>query len=649
MKNYFSCRNLLLIVVAFLASPLQASAEEIPMIAWVHDPVISSVALSPNGEKLVALTLTDVNDPAEITVWNTADLSKPPKRFRPEDVKALSVGWLNDRQLYVFGRRKFDYRIDGRMRKWFQDKAYIVDSSGKRFREILKNVESVGTSLFNVLPEQPDKVLVSVTNLEFAEDIYEINLKSYLSKRIQRGAEGENYISDVFGNIRARTEVIGGGENVHVEFSYVHPEDKSWDVHHSLYASERAGLQPTGFSEDGQTVYMLDNTDRDKKVIRPYDLLSRELGDPIFADGSVEATGVLQSRRPEELGKLIGFSGWGEDFVDIYSDEAWAALQLRIESALPKGARHRVISYSDDFTIVVISSSGPRYPTMYHLLVNGSQLVPLGSSYPFLTPDKLADVQFVPFEARDGLEIPAYLTLPTTGSAPYPAVVMPHGGPWARDFPRFDYWAQFLANRGYAVLQPQFRGSDGWGQKLWRAGDKEWGQKMQDDNDDGAHWLVEQGIADADRIAIYGYSYGGYAAMAAVVRPDTPFRCAIAGASSDIRNFDRKTFEGGSFGRQYQNVSVGGLNIIDHLKDARIPVFIFHGERDQNVPGWTSKGYVSALKNAGKDVEYKEIVDMWHSLPWWPQQHLAVLEILEDYLGNRCGPGGMKVQAVADR
>ncbi len=637
-----SSRYIPALVGTVLASfPMLANAEKIPMSAWIHDPVIASVNVSPNGERLVGLTLSNVNEPADITVWNTNDLSAAPTRFRPKKVKALSVGWLNDDQLYVFGRRKYNYKIGGRTRKWFQDKAYIVDRDGKRFHEILKNVESVGTSLFNVLPDQPDKVLVSVTNLEFAQDIYEIDLNRYVSKRVQRGATGESYMSDVFGNIRARTEVVGGGQDVHIEYSYVNPEDKSWEVHHSLYASDRAGLEPAGFGIDGRTVYMLDNTDRDKKVIRPYDLLSRELGDPIFADASVEATGVMQSRRPHELGKLIGFTGLSDVYVDAYSDNAWAELQERIESVLPKGARHRVTSYSDDFTIIVISSSGPRYPTMYHLLINGTQLIALGSSYPFLKPEELADTQFVPYKARDGLEIPSYLTLPTTGSAPYPAVVMPHGGPWARDVPRFDYWVQFLANRGYAVLQPQFRGSDGWGQELWRAGDMEWGQKMQDDNDDGAHWLVEQGIAAADRIAIYGYSYGGYAAMAAVVRPDTPFRCAIAGASSDLRNFDRKTFEGGSFSRQYQNVSVGGLNIIDHIKDARIPVFIFHGERDQNVPIWTSEGYFSALKRAGKTVEYKEIVDMWHSLPWWPQQHLAVLEILEDYLGNRCGPGGL--------
>ena len=308
--------------VALLLSTTAASADDvelIPKTAFIHDPVIASVEVSPNGERIVALTLSDVNEPADITVWETADLSKPPRRFKPKDIKVLFVGWLNDDQLYAFGRQKYDYIVGGRTQKWFQDKAYVVDAEGKRFRQILKDVESVGTGLFNRLPTKPDKALFSVTNLEFAQDIYEVDLDSYLSKRIQRGATGENYSSDVFGNIRGRTETVGGGDNVRVEFSYVDPESESWDVHHALFATEREGLQPAGFDPDGRTVYMLDNTGRDKQVVRKYDLVSRELSDPIFADASIEATGVLQSGRPEELGKLIGFSGMSDDILTVLS------------------------------------------------------------------------------------------------------------------------------------------------------------------------------------------------------------------------------------------------------------------------------------------------------------------------------------------
>lgn len=633
------------LLLVLLGSAYSANAvEEIPMKAWVHDPLIASVDISPDGNSLVALTLTDINEYAEITVWDTQDLSKPPKRFKPPNVKALSVGWINDDTLYVFGRNAHDYAGNAKNIKWFKDRAFVVDKEGKKFRTILKNVDSVGTNLFNRLPAQRDKILVSVRNLEYAEDIYEVDLNTYLSKRIQRGASGESYDSDVFGKIRGRTEIVGGGDDIRLEFSYVHPETGKWEVHHALMAIERVGWQPAGYDIDGRTVYMRDNQDRDKAIIRKYDLITRESSEPVFADPAIEATGIMQSGRPGELGKLIGFRGMSHDFETIYTDPDWRDIQSRVYAALPRDARHTISSYSDDFTVIVITSTGPKRPAEYYLLINGEQLIALGSSYPYLKPEEMADVSYITYEARDGLEIPAYLTLPTQGEMPFPTVVMPHGGPWARDVPRFDYWVQFLANRGYAVLQPQFRGSQGWGQKLWRAGDKEWGEKMQYDNDDGAYDLVKKGIADPDRLAIYGYSYGGYAAMAAVVSPGTPFKCAIAGASGEIKSFDRRTFENG-FGRKFQNPSVGGLDILANMDKAHIPVHIFHGERDQNVPIWISEAYVRGLKKHKKEYEYTEIVDLWHSLPWWPQHHLAILEILEGFLGEGCGFDEVKVAA----
>ena len=400
-------------------------------------------------------------------------------------------------------------------------------------------------------------------------------------------------------------------------------------------------MNPAAFDMDGRHIYMVDNTGREQSVIRIYDLITRELSEPIYGGDGIEATGVLQASNPDNFGKVIGYTGYGERVVREYTDLKWASIQQRLDNALPANQEHRIVSMSDDLTIMVVFSSGPREAGVWHLLVNGQQLVPLGRRYPLLEPDKLADMEFVTYEARDGLEIPAFLTRPVEGDGPYPAVVMPHSGPWARDFLGWDLWAQFLANRGYAVLQPQYRGSEGWGQTLWRAGDNEWGQKMQDDKDDGALWLSEQGIAEPDRIAIYGYSYGGFAAMAASVRPNSLYQCAIAGAGlSELRSFDKVTFEN-PFQRQYQNPTIDGMSPLDHVKDASIPIYVFHGERDQRVPIVQSEKFVQALRRAKKDVKYEEIVDLWHSLPWWPQHHLAVLSSIEDYLAHECGPGGL--------
>jgi len=644
-------RDLLFVsaLVGTLLLPALAGAEKIPMTAWIHDPVIASVDVSPDGNKLVALTLSDVNEAADITVWNTRDLSAPPSRFKPKETKAISVRWLNNDRLFVVGRQKYDFTAGAKFGvatkpiRWFRDISYIVDSKGNRFRRLLGSKEDniVSIRLFDTLPLQPDKIMVETTNLEFAPDIYEVDLKNFSSKRVFRGATGESFFADPKGEIKGRTEFRGGGDTARIEYSFRNPNTNDWETHGSYYAAKREGLEPAAIDMDGRTVYMLDNTGREKKVIVKYDVVDRTISNPIYADASFEATGVLQSSQPEDFGEVIGFTAIGEGRVTEYSSEEWAILQRRLNDALPKGQSHNIVSISDDFSVAVVRSDGPKEPGAYYLMFGGAQLVALGRSMPFLEPDKLADVSYVTYKARDGMEIPGFLTMPTTGEAPYPTVIMPHGGPWARDALRFDSWAQFLANRGYLVLQPQYRGSDGWGQTLWRAGDKEWGGKMQDDKDDGAAWLVEQGLADADRLAMYGYSYGGYAAMASIVRKDTPYQCAIAGAGlSELRYFDKVTFEG-RFGREFQNPTIRGLSPLDVAEDASIPIFIFHGDRDQRVPIEQSRKYVRALKRAEKDVEYLEIVDLWHSRPWWPQHRLAVFEVLEDYLANRCGPGGL--------
>lgn len=620
---------------------VSARGDEIPLNAWVHDPVISSVGVSRNGNKLAALTLSDINEVPDITVWETRDLSKAPVRFKPKDSKPISVFWLSNELLLVIGRQKFDYRFGGKVTKWFRDKAYVVDYDGKKFREVLSNKESIGIRLFDSLPLHNDKILVAVTNTEFAEDIYEVDLNRFLSRRIFRGATGESFFGDHEGNIKGKSEIAGRGDDARIIFSYRNPESGDWEEHHALYAGRREGMQPVAFDPDGRTVYMVDNTGRDKQVIRPYDLLTRKIGEPVFGDPAIEATTVLQSTQPEDFGKIIGYAGQSIGPYRVYTDEQWNTIQSKIDAALPEGRINRLSSISDDFSIAVVDSRGPKEAGEFYLFVNGEQLVPLGRAFPYLEPKKMGDMSYVSYESRDGLVIPAYVTKPTNGTAPYPTVVMPHGGPWARDSLRFDLWAQFLANRGYLVLQPQYRGSMGWGQNLWRAGDREWGGKMQDDKDDGAMWLVEQGLADKDRIAIFGYSYGGYAAMAAIVRPNPPYQCAIAGAGlSELDYFDKVTFEG-EFGREFQNPTIKGLSPLKVAERASIPIYIFHGDRDQRVPIEQSRKYVNALERAGKNVEYQEIVDLWHSYPWFPQHTYAVLSSIEDYLENRCGPGGL--------
>ena len=286
----------------------------------------------------------------------------------------------------------------------------------------------------------------------------------------------------------------------------------------------------------------------------------------------------------------------------------------------------------------VSSSTNP--PT-YYLLRDKSRTDVIGAARPWIKSDQLRATELVNYQARDGMKIPGFLTLPAgweKSDGPLPSIVLPHGGPWARDSAGWDSsgWPQFLASRGYAVLQPQYRGSTGFGRKLWMAGDAEWGQKMQDDKDDGAQWLVEQGIADPNRMAIFGYSYGGFAAFAATVRENGPFRCAIAGAGvADLAKLDNSWSEN-RLQRALQGRTVKGMDPMNNTSKANIPILIYHGDRDTRVPLFHYQDFYNAVKDK---VNAKLVVidDMPHSLPWWPEQHRESLREIESFLASDCG------------
>jgi dipeptidyl aminopeptidase/acylaminoacyl peptidase len=192
-----------------------------------------------------------------------------------------------------------------------------------------------------------------------------------------------------------------------------------------------------------------------------------------------------------------------------------------------------------------------------------------------------------------------------------------------------------------AVLQPQYRGSDGWGRRLWKAGDAEWGQKMQDDKDDGVKWLIEQKIAQPGRVAMFGFSYGGYAAFAASVRPNDLYKCAIAGAGVSDINRIVKNFYTNPFFLQAQGPTIDGLNPLDEADKIRIPIMVYHGDRDQTVPIEQSEWFVAKAKRSTQPVVYHAFADYSHGPAWTRKIFADQLQVIDDYFAKGCGSGGL--------
>ena len=269
---------------------------------------------------------------------------------------------------------------------------------------------------------------------------------------------------------------------------------------------------------------------------------------------------------------------------------------------------------------VIVAVQGPRQPPVYYFLDRVKhEATEILSAYPELTATDLGEMKPYPYVARDGQRIPAYLTLPPGKPAKnLPTVIMPHGGPDARDVMGFDWWAQFLANRGYAVLQPNYRGSKGYGRKFTEAGLHQWGLGMQNDITDGVKKLIADGITDPKRICIVGASYGGYAALAGAAFTPDLYACAMSFAGvSDLNEF--LFAQRSDTGEYSQSVSFWTSRIGSdwddskklqdtspalHAEQVKCPVLLMHGEGDTTVRIKQSELMYDALKAAHKDVEF---------------------------------------------
>ncbi len=314
--------------------------------------------------------------------------------------------------------------------------------------------------------------------------------------------------------------------------------------------------------------------------------------------------------------RLAGF--WRDDdwSHNDYFDPLLKKLNEGVTTIVGEGYRSAILEFGDDPREVIAYSEGADDAGSYYKIdFTTGAITQVAENYPHLPTEWLSDKQAVSYTAADGLDIHGYLTLPPFKAAQsLPLVVLPHGGPQSRDRIAFDWQAQCLAGQGYAVLQPNFRGSSGYGAAFVRAGHGQWGRKMQTDLSDGVRWLVGRGLVDAKRVAIMGASYGGYAALAGATLDPGVYNCAIsiAGLSDLKATYDdaENTAGIGSNSATYLKDFMGAPNTLDdispvkHADKASCPVLLLHGTDDSVVPISHSRKMEKALKAAGKTVEF---------------------------------------------
>jgi dienelactone hydrolase len=672
-------------VAAQPVAPAPVAKAGAPRIPTANDfgrlPQISSVTISPDGKYIAGITTPD-GVSTFISIWKTDAMNEKPIVINPGGLDGFqyqSVEFVKNDRMVVNYRElvKGIARGDGSKGQDFVFRAVITPPvpNGK-FTEILPPSKDSqlgrGTGdrqalvrVLNILPGDPHRIIVQDQRTDGT--IYKVNVDNAQTEIVQHGSDKYDYILDPKGLPRGREYADGDGDGLHAVAEFKSPKTGAWEEAFRWFPKDREQIAFSDFDDDTNVALATSRQGHDRAVIVAYDTATHKTPEVAFEHPLFEAQGVVTSGRAADYGHVLGFRYHADKVRTYWVDEKFATLEAGLRQALgvtfdkmdwvdiATGKRAKIdtvhdfdigiAGYSDDLSKIIVVKSGPKVPPEYYLLKDGKQLVLLGKAYPQIDQAALGETHLIQYPARDGLMIPAFVTIPPKdiyGPGPYPTIVTPHGGPWARDYLTWDTtgWTQYFAARGYVVVQPQYRGSDNWGQKLWRAGDREWGGKMEDDLDDAVKYLIGKGLTKPDKVAIHGYSYGGYASFDAAVRPNGIYRCAIAGAGlSEISRFQDRMSQG--FGKQYQRPTVEGVSPLDHIGQVTIPVMAYHGDTDHNVPLSESRRFTDAMKAAGKPSKLVELPDMGHEInKWSPINKRDVLVAVDGFLKNECGMGG---------
>ena len=637
-----------------------------------REPALQSVSMSPDGKHLVGLIPSPTNkDETALATWDLNALASAPKVVTPsgDHMKFIGAFALKADKILAVARQEWTGQLGGcgegkvvGATKTFVTKTYLTGDAQKKFEEAFARksvrvggsrnmdvcLELAGTaSLVDMLPLDPDNVIIRrISGISLMTNYYLYNLRTGDAELLFTGSTRTTpaLFDSRTGKVLVKAEIEPVGGDYEQRFLILNPKNGLFEVEAPLTTrlSKRHEMDVVGVDDATGKYYVLTDQFSDKVQVRLYDAVTHKFDpEPAVADKDYSIMGLLFSKRPENFNQVVGFVIGGAYPQTVYVDPTLKGIQASLQKVFP-GQQVNISSYTNDFSKVLFTTESSSTPEAYHLLLNRTQLKTLGSTRPWLKPGMTGEERWVSYKARDGLEIPAILDLPAgwkNGDAPAPAIIMPHGGPWARDYTGWDVsgWVPMLTSRGYAVLRPQYRGSQGLGRELWLAGDAQWGLKMSDDLDDGAAWLVSQGITNKGDIAIFGYSYGGFAAVAATVRSPSPYQCAIAGAPvADLGRLNT-SWSDSRLQRILQGKTVKGMDPMNNADKAHLPIMLFDGDRDvRTPPAIHARPFYEAVKDK-VPAQYHSIANMPHSMPWYPSQQRETLTLIENFLVKDCG------------
>jgi dipeptidyl aminopeptidase/acylaminoacyl peptidase len=606
-----------------------AAAAQPPVEAFGGLPFISQPQLSPDGKHFAALQALD-GKPAAVIYQVNAPAGTAPQVFASQEWPIVAVHWVKNDRVVMFTRPAGDSPIArswGGSQNFYRVLSLDVSGSGQwvqlfnNFNEQDRNsstADIVDTDLNDqdvvFIPQwssnDPGGLGSGMMNDRLRMDLYRVDVRTGKAELAELGPkQSATWIMDGNGTVVGRVDRTAGPLTDHVMLK----RNGDWADVFDTDASADRGAGVYGLAFDGKSLaFAQPNADGYRTVYR-LDLDDGKKGSVLFSDPHYDAGQALYDDWHQ---RVIGVTYATDRFEYVYFDPAREALQRGIEAVFPGKTAHAV-SVTQDGSKAIVEVHAPTLPPTYYFLDRDTHnATKIASSYPGLSETDLGDMKPYPYKARDGLDIHAYLTLPPGKPAKnLPVVVVAHGGPDARYMIGFDWLVPFLANRGYAVLQPNFRGSFGYGHAFTEAGLNQWGLKVQDDITDGVKKLISDGIADPKRVCVLGSNSGGFDALAGVTFTPDLYACAvsIAGISDLGRLMARERLV---HGKNSDTLSYWMSRIGDdesqwdavspalHADKVRAPVLLMHARYDTDVPYAQSEGEHDALEHAGGRVEF---------------------------------------------
>ena len=580
---------------------------------YFKKPQYAGFQLSPNGKELAGLV--PINDRMNIAIIDLATMEpRIVTGMDKQDVNGFM--WATDDRLLFFmdkdGSESFGI--------------FGVDSDGGHMNILvtpaalqIKNGSAVVriTSVLDRLKSDPDFILVTNNDRRASNpDVYKMNIRTGRKRLVMKNPGNvDGWFVDWDSNIIGAgfTDDLDGG------FLMKNQETGDWEeIVRTRY--DEHSFRPVAITGDGESGYVSSNitpdgAPRDKAAIYKYNFKTREMGELVYEHPEVDVTGVMVSEKTRDI-IAVGYTV-GKP-VTVYVDERWKAIMKGINEALP-GTINAMTSVDENETVGIVTAYSSQQPPTYYIYNFAEKSLKFAAdSRPWIKAEEMAEIKPFEFKARDGLTLHGYLTLPPGSDGKnLPTIVHPHGGPWARDGWGYNPAIQFLASRGYAVLQVNFRGSTGFGMEHYLASRQQWGQSMQNDIGDALQWAIDNGYSDADRVCIYGASYGGYAVMAGLTFTPDLYKCGINYVGvTDLPLLFKTAPDSWASGLGQMKEMVGDpkknkeflqeWSPSNHADKIKAPVFMAYGRQDPRVNIKHATIMAKALKK--NNVEYELMI-----------------------------------------